>query len=172
MQNMSIIIQFYTDFFQLLFCDFCDGAIHPKCCQPPLTHIPKGDFACYNCRDDGTIKLNKKKSSTRTSSTRSNRNKIELNDEKHPKIISRSVSQLIDGMSNFFLPKKDKTSNHKRQQSVQKAMKILRNKTNKLTNKTAIIKKKENGKSRISVTSKTSRIRRKPLELTDESSSK
>jgi hypothetical protein len=76
-------------------------------------------------------------------------------------------------MSNFFLPKKDKINNSQRQQSVQKAMKYLRNKTIKAS-KTKIFQTSPTRKNQllarsILASSKTSRIRRKPVVLTDES---
>jgi hypothetical protein len=89
-------------------------------------------------------------------------------------------------MSNFFLPKKDKINNNniQRQQSVQKAMKFLRNKTIKPSN-TKVLKrlnttpatKKEKYKNQslarsILASSKTPRVRRKPLNLTEDSPSK
>ena len=166
----------------LLFCDYCDAAIHPKCCDPPLNHIPKGDFACPNCRNDGTSK----KRLTKKSSTRSLRSNNSTEDET-PTVISRPVAQLIDGMSNFFLPKKDKIINNnnniQRQQSVQKAMKFLRNKTIKPSNTKALKRlntvptttttKNVNDKNRliarsILASSKIPRVRRKPLNLTEE----
>ncbi|CAF5222390.1 unnamed protein product, partial [Rotaria magnacalcarata] len=120
----------------LLFCDFCDAAIHPKCCTPPLNHIPKGDFACRNCREDGTMKSSGRKSLTTASSTRSLRSRTS-NDDEIPIVMSRPVAQLIDGMSNFFLPKKHQ-NNSQRQQSVQKAMNYLRNKTIKSSSQTIL----------------------------------
>ncbi|CAF3716208.1 unnamed protein product [Adineta steineri] len=170
----------------LLFCDYCDAAIHPKCCDPPLNHIPKGDFACSNCRNDGTIKS----TSTRTSTTRSLRSKNSNEEEPTttttPTVITRPVAQLIDGMSNFFLPKKEKMNNNnniQRQQSVQKAMKYLRNKTIKPSNN-KVLKRLNTIPSTKSKTvedqllarsilssSKKSRIRRKPINLTDNSPS-
>ncbi|UJR10028.1 hypothetical protein I4U23_014251 [Adineta vaga] len=160
----------------LLFCDFCDAAIHPKCCSPPLNHIPKGDFACTNCRQDGTAKAGKQKSLKKTSSTRSLRSKNSSEDET-PSVISRPVAQLIDGMSNFFLPKKDKINNIQRQQSVQKAMKYLRNKPSnskvlKRIHTVPMAKNKNQSLARsILASSKTSRARRKPLNLVDDSPS-
>lgn len=79
-------------------------------------------------------------------------------------------------MSNFFLPKKDKTNNNnQRQQSVQKAMKYLRNKTMKSSNKKILpvspTRKNQLLARSILASSKTPRIRRKPVILTDESSS-
>ncbi|CAM4797785.1 unnamed protein product [Rotaria magnacalcarata] len=164
----------------LLFCDFCDAAIHPKCCTPPLNHIPKGDFACRNCREDGTMKSSGRKSLTTASSTRSLRSRTS-NDDEIPIVMSRPVAQLIDGMSNFFLPKKHQ-NNSQRQQSVQKAMNYLRNKTIKSSSQTILKRlntrlqaKNKNEKDKnqllarnILASSKTSRIRRKPLNLSDD----
>ncbi len=117
--------------FKLLFCDFCDAGIHPKCCNPPLNTIPKGDFACHLCRDEiPSSNLLKTLSSSSIRSRRSNNSNDDDDD-----IISRPVAQLIDGMSTFFLPNKQKC-NTIRQQSVQKAMKYLREKkTIKISNK-------------------------------------
>ncbi|CAF1143595.1 unnamed protein product [Rotaria sp. Silwood1] len=172
----------------LIFCDYCDVAIHPKCCKPPLNHIPKGDFICHNCRHDETIKSSEKKSlMKKTSSTRSLRSH-NSNEDDIPMIMSRPVAQLIDGMSNFFLPKKHKINNTQRQQSVQKAMNYLRNKTIKTSNRNVLKRlntklpssttttKNENNKNQliarsILASSKTSRIRRKPLNLSDDTSS-
>jgi len=82
-------------------------------------------------------------------------------------------------MSNFFLPKKDKINNIQRQQSVQKAMKYLRNKTIKpkplkrLNTTIPITKTKNQLLARsILASSKIPRIRRKPVNLTDDSSSR
>ncbi|CAF3351175.1 unnamed protein product [Rotaria socialis] len=165
----------------LLFCDFCDAATHPKCCTPPLNHIPKGDFACHNCREDRTMKSSGRKSLTTASSTRSLRSH-NYNDDEMPIVMSRPVAQLIDGMSNFFLPKKHQNNNSQRQQSVQKAMNYLRNKTIKSSSQTILKRlntrlqstnKKEKDKNQllarnILASSKTSRIRRKPLSLSDD----
>jgi len=85
-------------------------------------------------------------------------------------------------MSNFFLPKKDKinntnnNNNNQRQQSVQKAMKFLRNKITKHSN-TKILQTSPTRKNQllarsILASSKTQRIRRKPVISTDESPSK
>mgnify|MGYP001026567112 FL=1 len=142
----------------LLFCDYCDAAIHPKCCTPPLHHIPKGDFACPTCRTDGTTRSPNRKKSENKTPTRSLRSKT-ISEEKISPVLTRPVAQLIDGMSNFFLPKKDKSNNNnnnKRQQSVQKAMKILRHKNQSMARS-------------ILASSKTPRLRRKPVILTDES---
>ncbi|CAF1597063.1 unnamed protein product [Rotaria magnacalcarata] len=119
----------------LLFCDFCDAGVHPKCCNPPLNSIPKGDFACNVCRDEILLSPpNKNLSSSSSSSTRSRRS-INLNDEDPPATLSRSVTELDDDIGNFFIPNKQNLNNI-RQQSVQKAMKYLReNKTIKSTNK-------------------------------------
>ena len=117
-------------------------------------------------------------------STRALRSNNSTEDES-PVVISRPVAQLIDGMSNFFLPKKDKINNIQRQQSVQKAMKYLRNKTIKpastkvlkrLNTVPMTTKKNENDKNQllarsILASSKTPRIRRKPVNLTDDSPS-
>ncbi len=91
-------------------------------------------------------------------------------------MISRPVAQLIDGMSNFFLPKKDQMNNNQRKQSVQKAMKYLRNKTIKPSH-TKILKTSPTRNNQllarsILASSKIPRIRKKPVILTDESSSK
>jgi molybdopterin biosynthesis enzyme len=79
-------------------------------------------------------------------------------------------------MSNFFLPKKDKINNIQRQQSVQKAMKYLRNKPKALKrlNTTIPITKNKNQLLARSIlaSSKIPRIRRKPGNQTDDSSSK
>lgn len=104
-----------------------------------------------------------KKSETKTP-TRSLRSKT-VSEEKLSPVLTRPVAQLIDGMSNFFLPNKDKlnnntNNNNKRQQSVQKAMKFLRNKNSK--NKNQLIARS------ILASSKTPRVRRKPVTLTDE----
>ncbi|CAF4052255.1 unnamed protein product [Rotaria sp. Silwood2] len=169
----------------LIFCDYCDAAVHPKCCNPPLNHIPKGDFICHNCRRDETIKSSGKKSLMKTSSTTRSLRSHNSNEDDIPMIISRPVAQLIDGMSNFFLPKKHKINNTQRQQSVQKAMNYLRNKTIKSSNRNVLkrlnakiqsTKTNENNKNQliarsILASSKTSRIRRKPLNLTDDSPS-
>ncbi len=103
-----------------MFCDLCDSGIHLKCCDPPLNTIPKGDFVCHVCCDE--TKLSPKKSIVKKlSSTRSHRS----NDDDSPP----------DEISNLFLPNKHKT-NHLRQQSVQKAMKYLRDKkTHRSSNK-------------------------------------
>lgn len=69
----------------MLFCDYCDRGIHPKCCTPPLHSIPKGDFICPQCENDSS------RSSLQSTSARSQTNQL-------------------------------------RQQSVQKAMKYLREK--------------------------------------------
>ncbi|CAF4226030.1 unnamed protein product [Rotaria socialis] len=118
----------------LLFCDFCDAGVHPKCCNPPLNSIPKGDFACNVCRDEILLSPNKNLSSSSSSSTRSRRS-INLNGEDPPATLSQSVTELDDGIANFFIPNKQNLNNI-RQQSVQKAMKYIReNKTIKSTNK-------------------------------------
>lgn len=145
-----------------------------------MNHIPKGDFACPNCREEKTVKSSGRRTLTKTSSTRSLRSQAS-NDEEVPAVISRPVAQLIDGMSNFFLPKKNKLTNSQRQQSVQKAMNILRNKTIKSSKKnilkrlhTRLQPETKNGKKsqllarNILSASKKSRIRRKPLNLFDE----
>jgi hypothetical protein len=111
------------------------------------------------------MKSSRKKSLTKTPPTRSLRNKTSTEDEISPTIITRPVAQLIDGMSNFFLPKKDKINNSQRQQSVQKAMKYLRNKTSP-TRKNQLLARS------ILASSKTQRLRKKPVILTDESLSK
>ncbi|CAF0753313.1 unnamed protein product [Adineta ricciae] len=160
----------------LLFCDLCDAAIHPKCCTPPLNHVPKGEFACANCRQDGTVKAAKQKSLKKTASKRSLRSQ-NSSEEDIPPVITRPVAQLIDGMSNFFLPKKDKMNNIQRQQSIQKAMKYLRNKPSnskalKRLQTIPLTKKKSQSLARsILASSKIPRIRRKPLNLTDDSPS-
>lgn len=33
----------------LLLCDGCDNGCHLTCCNPPLKHIPKGDWFCKEC---------------------------------------------------------------------------------------------------------------------------
>ncbi len=100
-----------------------------------MNTIPKGDFACHLCYDE--IKSTPKKTLIKTlssSSTRSHHSHTSNNDNIST-IISDPVAQIIDGMSNFFLPNKQKP-NHIRQQSVQKAMKYLREKkTLKSSNK-------------------------------------
>ena len=84
--------------------------------------------------------------------------------------MTRPVAQLIDGMSNFFLPNKGKTTTN-RQQSVQKAMKYLREKKTQRKFKRLAKSMKENellAKS-ILASSKTPRIiKKKPLDFTDE----
>jgi len=79
-------------------------------------------------------------------------------------------------MSNFFLPKKDKinnNNNNQRQQSVQKAMKFLRNKTsNTKIVQTSPTRKNQLLARSILASSKTQRIRRKPVVSTDESPAK
>ncbi|CAF4561618.1 unnamed protein product, partial [Rotaria magnacalcarata] len=109
--------------------------VHPKCCNPPLNSIPKGDFACNVCRDEILLSPpNKNLSSSSSSSTRSRRS-INLNDEDPPATLSRSVTELDDDIANFFIPNKQNLNNI-RQQSVQKAVKYVReNKTIKSTNK-------------------------------------
>ena len=118
----------------MLFCDFCDCGIHPKCCDPPLESIPKGDFACHLCRPDVINQLNvsPKKTFVKTlssSSIRSRRslNLEEVNEKDSLSSPARPVAPLHDGVSNFFLTKKQKV-NANRQNSVQKAMKYLREK--------------------------------------------
>jgi len=119
------------------------------------------------------MKSSRKKSLTKTPPTRSLRNKTSTEDEISPTIITRPVAQLIDGMSNFFLPKKDKINNSQRQQSVQKAMKYLRNKTSKSkTLPTSPTRKNQLLARSILASSKTQRLRKKPVILTDESLSK
>jgi GTP-binding protein EngB required for normal cell division len=121
------------------------------------------------------MKSSRKKSLTRTSSTRSLRSKTSTEDELSPTIITRPVAQLIDGMSNFFLPKKDKINNSQRQQSIQKAMKYLRNKTSKsksFPSSSSPTRKNQLLARSILASSKTERLRKKPVILTDESSSK
>lgn len=118
------------------------------------------------------MKSSRKKSVTRTSSTRSLRSKTSTEDELSPTIITRPVAQLIDGMSNFFLPKKDKINNSQRQQSIQKAMKYLRNKTSKSKSFPSPTRKNQLLARSILASSKTERLRKKPVILTDESSSK
>ncbi|CAF3643481.1 unnamed protein product [Rotaria sordida] len=159
----------------LLFCDFCDSGIHPQCCNPPLNNIPKGDFACHACHDEIMSSPNKNLSS---SSTRSRRSNIS-NDENTSKIISYPVAQVIDNMSNFFIPNK---SNHNdiRQQSVQKAMKYLReNKTLKSSNRKLLKRLHSSSSSNIIkendqlltktnlISSKSQRIRKKLLQDDD-----
>ena len=118
------------------------------------------------------MKSNRKKTSlTKTSSTRSLRSKNSSEDETTPTVITRPVAQLIDGMSNFFLPKKDKINNSQRQQSVQKAMKYLRTSKSKLLAHSPTRKNQLLARS-VLAASKTSRLRRKPLILSDETPSK
>jgi hypothetical protein len=118
------------------------------------------------------MKSSRKKSLTKTSSTRSLRSKTSTEDELSPTVITRPVAQLIDGMSNFFLPKKDKINNSQRQQSVQKAMKYLRNKTSKSkTFPPSPTRKNQLLARSILASSKTQRLRKKPVNLTDESPS-
>ena len=87
-------------FFQLLFSDLCDAAIHPKCStSPPLHHVSKGKFVGHSYRERRHGGENRRRKSTAT--------------------ISWPVVQLIYDMSNFFLPKKKKkstTSSHKQWQ--------------------------------------------------------
>ncbi|CAF4246552.1 unnamed protein product, partial [Rotaria magnacalcarata] len=82
------------------------------------------------------MKSSGRKSLTTASSTRSLRSRTS-NDDEIPIVMSRPVAQLIDGMSNFFLPKKHQ-NNSQRQQSVQKAMNYLRNKTIKSSSQTIL----------------------------------
>lgn len=117
--------------FKLLFCDFCDAGVHPKCCNPPLNNIPKGDFSCHICHDEMLLSPTKSFTSSSSSSTRSRRS-MNFNEED----ISRPVAQPIDEMSNIFVSNKQNLNNSLRQQSVQKAMKYLRD--NKTTNKKAL----------------------------------
>lgn len=131
------------------------------------------------------MKSSEKKAFIKTPSTRSLRSN-NSNDDELSVVISRPVAQLIDGMSNFFLPKKNTTNISQRQQSVQKAMNYLRNKKNKSCNANVLKRfnkilktktKRENNKSQslarsILNSSKTPRIRRKPVNLTDDSLSK
>ncbi|CAF2903185.1 unnamed protein product [Rotaria sp. Silwood2] len=156
----------------LLFCDFCDSGIHPKCCNPPLNSIPKGDFACHVCHNEIMSSPNKNLSSLSSSSTRSRRSNIS-NDNNTSEIVSRPVAQLMDGMSNYFLPNKP-NHNNIRQHCVQKAMKYLReNKTLKSSNR-KLLKRlhsskiiKENNQlltKTILNSSKTQRIRKKLLQ--------
>ena len=144
-----------------------------------MYHIPKNDFACHKCRHDGTIKSSEENVLRKTPSTRSLRSNISTEDET-PIVISRPVAQLIDGMSNFFLPKKLRMNNIQRQQSVQKAMSYLRKKTSnqkvlkRLHATPATAKKNEQEKNQllarsILASSKTTRIRRKPLNFIDRS---
>lgn len=37
---------------QLLLCDACNAPYHTYCLDPPLDHIPEGNWFCYECRDD------------------------------------------------------------------------------------------------------------------------
>ncbi|CAF1355379.1 unnamed protein product, partial [Adineta ricciae] len=118
----------------LLFCDFCDSGIHPKCCDPPLDEIPDDDFTCYLCRNEippsPKKTLVKTLSTSSTSSRRSRRSQHSNSDDAFA-----HAAELPDEMSNGFLSKKPQT-NHIRQQSVQKAMKYLRDKKAiKTTNK-------------------------------------
>ena len=114
-----------------MFCDFCDSGIHPKCCDPPLDYVPKGDFACRLCQNEISTSSNKSliktlssSSSTSSLSTLSRRSN-NLIDDNSAAIMSRPVAQLIDGMSSFFLPNKDHIKNL-RHQSIHKTMKYLR----------------------------------------------
>ena len=133
-------------------------------------------FLKVNCRTDGTMK--------KSLSTRALRSNNSTEDETAA-VISRPVAQLIDEMSNFFLPKKDQMNNIERQQSVQKAMKYLINKTIKPWNTKVLQRlntvpmttnKNENDKNQllarsILASSKTPRIGRKPVNLTNDSPS-
>ncbi|CAF0995130.1 unnamed protein product [Adineta steineri] len=142
----------------LLFCDFCDSGIHPKCCNPPLNTIPKGDFACHLCHDE--IELSPKKS---LSPIRSLRNNHSNNDNTSP-----IIAQHNDNVSNFFLPNNHK-KNHIRQQSVQKAMKYLRDKKTLTSSKKKLLKRlhspildvKSSKENKDDLLTKTQRIKRK-----------
>ncbi|CAF0824535.1 unnamed protein product [Adineta steineri] len=144
----------------LLFCDFCDSGIHPKCCNPPLNTIPKGDFACHLCHDE--IELSPKKSLS-LSPTRSLRNNHSNNDNTSP-----IIAQHNDNVSNFFLPTNHK-KNHIRQQSVQKAMKYLRDKKTLTSSKKKLLKRlhspildvKSSKENKDDLLTKTQRIKRK-----------
>ncbi|KAK5881336.1 hypothetical protein CesoFtcFv8_022148 [Champsocephalus esox] len=35
---------------EMLFCDSCDRGFHMECCDPPLSRMPKGTWACQVCR--------------------------------------------------------------------------------------------------------------------------
>ena len=115
------------------------------------------------------------------SSSSSIRSRRSVNEDETPPVISRPVAQLIDGMSNFFLPNKAKTATS-RQQSVQKAVKYLREKKNnnhqslkRLQSSLETKSMKENtdlknqllAKS-ILASSKTPRIKKKPLDFPDD----
>ncbi|CAF0751279.1 unnamed protein product [Rotaria sp. Silwood1] len=158
----------------LLFCDFCDSGIHPKCCNPPLNNIPKGDFACHGCHDEIMSSSNKNLSlsSSSSSSTRSRRSNASINNNTS-EVVSDSIAQVDDSMTNYCLPNKSNYNNI-RQQSIQKAMKYLReNKTLKSSNKkllkrlhsTNIIKENHQSLAKtITNSSKTQRIRKKLLQ--------
>ena len=179
--------------FQLLFCDFCDCGIHPKCCDPPLNTIPKGDFSCHHCRDDKPTAaftpspskilvptLSSSSSSSSSTASSHSRRSNQANEIETPAVISRPVAQLIDGMSNFFLPHKLKV-NTTRHHSVQKAMKYLREKKpnqllkrlhssnhNGKTTKENLDLKHELLAKSILASSKLPRIRKKPTNLDDD----
>ncbi|XP_078660581.1 uncharacterized protein LOC144905072 isoform X2 [Branchiostoma floridae x Branchiostoma belcheri] len=40
-----------NDLDNILFCDACDRGFHMKCCNPPLTKMPKGNWECSLCED-------------------------------------------------------------------------------------------------------------------------
>ncbi|CAF0890988.1 unnamed protein product [Didymodactylos carnosus] len=183
----------------LLFCDFCDSGVHASCCDPPLTQIPKDEFMCDFCRDEGmSEELNKspqkKQDSTKSNSSPNkirphNSKKLDNEEEQEAEnpstpTLSRSVAQLIDGMTNFFLPKKQKQTtstatlmqpNQRRQNSVQKAAQCLRKKTQQQTikrsnNQNKQLNSNSNTENRslakhVLAATKTERIRRKPVVL-------
>ncbi|CAH1246737.1 KAT6B [Branchiostoma lanceolatum] len=41
-----------NDLDNILFCDACDRGFHMKCCNPPLTKMPKGNWECSLCEGD------------------------------------------------------------------------------------------------------------------------
>ncbi|XP_035668811.1 histone acetyltransferase KAT6B-like isoform X2 [Branchiostoma floridae] len=43
-----------NDLDNILFCDACDRGFHMKCCNPPLTKMPKGNWECTLCEDNPT----------------------------------------------------------------------------------------------------------------------
>ncbi|TNN82421.1 Histone acetyltransferase KAT6B [Liparis tanakae] len=47
---------------EMLFCDSCDRGFHMECCDPPLSRMPKGTWACQVCRpkENGKKLLHKK----------------------------------------------------------------------------------------------------------------
>ncbi|CAF0895935.1 unnamed protein product [Didymodactylos carnosus] len=159
------------------------------------------EFMCDFCRDEGMSKVQNKSPSKKRDSIKFNRksftnalNKTRPHNSKKYKdkeedtpltpILSRSVAQLIDGMTNFFLPKKQKQtksstvilpSNQHRQNSVQKAAQFLRKKKQqqtikRLNNKNKHLNSNNNGGNRslakhVLAATKTERIKRKPVLL-------